>query len=54
MIICGDSIEEIKKMDSESVDLIITSPPYNLMNTTSNSMKTGTSMKRKNNEIQNG
>ena len=54
MIICGDSIEEMKKMDSESVDLIITSPPYNLMNTTSNSMKTGTSMKWKNNAIQNG
>ena len=54
MIICGDTIHEMKKMADESVDLIITSPPYNLMNTTSNSMKTGTSTKWKNNSIQKG
>lgn len=27
-IICGDSIEELRKLESESIDLIITSPPY--------------------------
>jgi len=53
-VMCGDSIESMKKMPSESIDIIITSPPYNLMNTTSNSMKSGTSMKWKNNEIQKG
>ena len=29
-IICGDSIEVMKTMPSESLDLVITSPPYNL------------------------
>lgn len=28
--ICGDSLEELKKIPSESVDLIVTDPPYNL------------------------
>jgi len=28
MIICGDSLTELKKMPSESVDCVITSPPY--------------------------
>ena len=40
-IICGDSIEMMKKMADESVDLIITSPPYNLKNSTGNGMKWG-------------
>jgi len=29
-IICGDAIQEMKKIDAESVDLIIADPPYNL------------------------
>lgn len=28
-IVLGDSIDELKKIDDESIDLIITSPPYN-------------------------
>lgn len=28
MIINGDSLKELKKMESESVDCVITSPPY--------------------------
>jgi len=28
--ICGDSLEELKKIKTESVDLIVTDPPYNL------------------------
>lgn len=28
-LICGDCLEVMKGMDSESVDLIVTSPPYN-------------------------
>lgn len=27
-ILCGDSLELIKQFDKESVDLIVTSPPY--------------------------
>lgn len=28
--ICGDSLKELKKLPSESIDLIVTDPPYNL------------------------
>lgn len=28
-IICGDALETLKKLPSESVDCIVTSPPYN-------------------------
>ena len=28
--ICGDAIEEMKKLPDESVHLIVTDPPYNL------------------------
>lgn len=40
-IICGDSIEVMNQMPDESVDLIVTSPPYNLRNSTGNGMKDG-------------
>ncbi len=40
-IICGDSIEEMKRLPDESVDLVVTSPPYNLRNSTGNGMKDG-------------
>ena len=29
-IICGDALTELKKLPSESVDLILTDPPYNI------------------------
>lgn len=32
-IICGDSAEELKKIPAESVDLVITSPPYDDLRT---------------------
>lgn len=40
-IICGDCIEVMQEMPKESVDLIVTSPPYNLKNSTGNGMKDG-------------
>lgn len=40
-IICGDSVQVMKKMPAESVDLVVTSPPYNLKNSTGNGMKDG-------------
>ena len=40
-IICGDCLEVMKEMPNESVDLIVTSPPYNLKNSTGNGMKDG-------------
>lgn len=33
-IICGDCLEVMRGMDSSSVDLVFTPPPYNLSNTT--------------------
>lgn len=38
-IICGDALAEIRKLASGSVDLVVTSPPYNLKNSTGNGMK---------------
>ena len=38
-IICGDVLEELKKIPSESIDVIFTSPPYNLKNSSGNGMR---------------
>ena len=38
-IICGDAVSVMKQIPSGSVDLVITSPPYNLKNSTGNGMK---------------
>lgn len=38
---CGDSIELMNKMPAESVGLCVTSPPYNLRNSTGNGLKDG-------------
>ena len=53
-IICGDCIEVMKKIPDESVDLIITSPPYNLKNSTGNGMKDGRGGKWANAALQRG
>jgi site-specific DNA-methyltransferase (adenine-specific) len=41
-IICADCIEMMQQMPSESIDLVVTSPPYNLKNSTGNGMKANT------------
>jgi modification methylase len=33
-IICGDSIEKMQNLPPKSIDLVVTSPPYNLKNST--------------------
>jgi len=38
-IICGDCLTVMKEMPDNSVDLVVTSPPYNLKNSTGNGMK---------------
>lgn len=54
-IICGDSLTVMRELPRESVDLVITSPPYNLKNSTGNGMKAGTKTGRwANNPLQNG
>ncbi len=52
--ICGDLIEVMKKIPDGSVDLVITSPPYNLKNSTGNGMKDGRGGKWANAALQNG
>jgi site-specific DNA-methyltransferase (adenine-specific) len=37
----GDSVSVMRSMPSESVDVVVTSPPYNLKNSTGNGMKDG-------------
>jgi modification methylase len=54
-ILCGDCLEIMRQLPSESVDLVVTSPPYNLKNSTGNGMKAGTKTGRwANNALQNG
>lgn len=40
-IICDDCLNTLEKFPDESVDLVVTSPPYNLKNSTGNGMKDG-------------
>lgn len=40
-IVCGDVLEVMHQIPNASVDLIVTSPPYNLKNSTGNGMKDG-------------
>ena len=53
-IITGDSLNVLKKLPSSSIDLIVTSPPYNLKNSTGNGMKNGRGGIWKNPALQNG
>lgn len=54
-IICGDAVTTMKKLPSESIDLIVTSPPYNLKNSTGNGMNVNTKTgKWAGNPLQNG
>ncbi len=52
--ICGNSIEIMKQIPDESVDLVVTSPPYNLKNSTGNGMKDGRGGKWSNAALING
>ena len=53
-LLLGDSLTVMKTLPSESVPLIVTSPPYNLRNSTGNGMKDGRGGKWANAELQNG
>ena len=53
-IICGDAIEVMRKIPAGVVDLIITSPPYNIKNSTGNGLKDGRGGKWANAGLQNG
>lgn len=47
-IICGDAIDIMRTIPENSIDLIVTSPPYNLKNSSGNGMKDGRGGKWKN------
>jgi len=50
----GDCIQTMDKMPLGSVDLIVTSPPYNLRNSTGNGMKNGSGGKWSNAKLMKG
>lgn len=53
-ITCGDAVKVMKKIPSGSIDLVVTSPPYNLKNSTGNGMKDGRGGKWANAALQQG
>lgn len=53
-IICGDCLGIMKNIPDDSIDLVITSPPYNLKNSTGNGMKDGRGGKWANAALQRG
>lgn len=53
-IVCGDTLEIMRRMPDACIDLVVTSPPYNLKNSTGNGMKDGRGGKWKNAALVNG
>jgi len=53
-IICGSAVDVMKEIPDGSVHLVITSPPYNLKNSTGNGMKDGRGGKWANAALQKG
>ena len=53
-VICGDCLEVMKGFSDSSVDLFVTSPPYNLKNSTGNGMKDGRGSKWSNAALHDG
>ena len=51
---CGDCVEVMNKMPAKSVGVVVTSPPYNLRNSTGNGMKDGRGGKWENAALVNG
>lgn len=52
--LCGDCLDTMRSMPDESIDLVVTSPPYNLKNSTGNGMKDGRGGKWANASLING
>lgn len=53
-IICGDCLDVMSQMPNGCMDLVVTSPPYNLKNSSGNGMKDGRGGKWKNAALING
>lgn len=52
--ICGDAVKIMKQIPDGKINLVVTSPPYNLKNSTGNGMKDGRGGKWANAALQNG
>ena len=52
--ICGDALDVMRKMPDSCLDLVVTSPPYNLKNSTGHGMKDGRGGKWANAALVNG
>jgi DNA modification methylase len=52
--ICGDALAVMRQMPDKCLDLVVTSPPYNLKNSTGNGMKDGRGGKWANAALVNG
>lgn len=53
-IVVGDALETMRSFPSSSIDLVVTSPPYNLKNSTGNGMKDGRGSKWKAAKLRDG
>jgi len=53
-IICGDAVKVMKGIPDGKVDLVVTSPPYNIKNSTGNGLKDGRGGKWANAALQKG
>lgn len=53
-IVLGDTVEVLKTLPTNSIELVVTSPPYNLKNSTGNGMKDGRGGKWKNARLVHG
>ena len=53
-VVCGDTIEMMKKIPDGAVDLVVTSPPYNIKNSTGNGLRDGRGGKWANAALQKG
>lgn len=51
---CGDCVDIMNQMPSGSVDIVVTSPPYNIRNSTGNGLKNGSGGKWANAALLNG
>lgn len=51
---CGDCLEVMRDMRAESVDMVFTSPPYNLLNSTGNGLGSGKGSKWTNAALRDG
>lgn len=53
-IMCGDALKAMRNIPRGLVDLVVTSPPYNIKNSTGNGLKNGAGGKWENAKLQQG